>query len=722
MKRVYLNIIIYLLVLLCTCYSVFAQGVRKQIKVGSFWSDVMDSGDEGEGSWGWAMSQIYFDGFFESGQFSSKAMFLGVKNFTDTTGTLNNTKVAGHGQWTIDDTRIWMPVPDADGFTIHRYYRYDTPSITVDGLRLEDPYPFNFSDHGPDEADKIPGNADMLVESFINTELGISIHQRVIAYSQKNHDDYQIYEWTFKNTGNTDIDDDIELPNQTLEDIYFLRQIRHYEDAKGWASSYGELPGDSLRIIYGYPARFPDAEWDNYGNVNAETGMIQSPWFNAEAPLFASDASNFSVNDPNQPRMTGVQDVDLTLVTEHSNNLTPTQRSDLYKLMEGGFSVLPFDGIPDNPAARPGHHSPRFDERGYKYPTDAPWWGWSISSIFAYGPYTLAPGDSFRIVWAQVAGTISPEKAFEVGKAWLNGEAQWGDMTPGGPTEILPQTYQDFPELYEADSRSSEVNNWAKDNWVFSGRDTLFMNAAAAQFAYDNNYNVPQPPPPPSIEVKSLPDRIRISWGDESEAASDFAGYRVYRARGANYAHVPEDETELIGSFEMIFETSGSSVHEYDDTTAQRGIAYFYYVVAYDDGSQNPVDFHGRKESLESGRYLNQTTQSATLLKPAGEKLSDIRVVPNPFNAAASQIQFTGEPDKILFVNLPTKCTIRIYTEAGDLVKTIEHEGSGDEAWGVLLEEHQVSDEGQVVVSGVYLAYIETPEGESIVKKFLIVR
>ena len=70
-----------------------------------------------------------------------------------------------------------------------------------------------------------------------------------------------------------------------------------------------------------------------------------------------------------------------------------------------------------------------------------------------------------------------------------------------------------------------------------------------------------------------------------------------------------------------------------------------------------------------------------------------------------------------MFYNIPGQCTIKIFTERGDLITTIEHtDGSGDEAW------NSITDFRQVIVSGLYIAYIETPDGESIHKKFIIIR
>lgn len=725
-----------LLALLILSQGVVAQGVNKKAFIGNVPAKVMDIGDEGEGTWGWDATSHYYEGFSGGGLFSSKAIFLGTRDWTDTLGVKHNIKLSGHGQWETDDRRVMMPTFDEEGWTIHRYVAYQPPQITVDGLRMDDPFPFNRSDHVAGDAEtppnKIPGMADLLIESWFKTNMGITVHQRVIAFGQKNHDDYQIFEWTFKNTGDVDLDDQIELPNQTLKDVYFLRQLRAFEDPSPWMTYYGEMPEDTLRVMYGYPMRWPDADWDNLGMVDETTGYIARPWFTAEGTVFASAAVNdMSNDDEDQPHMTGYYDCDLEMVTKQPMNLTSTQTFDLYDVMVNGFRN--FAGAPINEDARPGVHDVDIDERGYLAANEAPWWGFTLSGFVAYGPYNLAPGDSFRIAWAQALGTISPQKAHEIGLQWLN-----DDVTPPpgmelGVSDNLPDTYDQYPELYAEDSRASEHSNWAKDCWIHTGKDSLMNIMAAAQWAYDNNFDLPQPPPPPSIEVTSLPDRIEILWGDESEAADDFAGYRVYRAQGqwwtgqAPADYYSEGGNQYLGVYELLFECGEGTdnptiVHKYDDTTAQRGLAYYYYVTAFDDGTSNKPDWHGKVESLESSQWANVTQKAANLKKQAASSLDNVVIVPNPYNISASELQFVGEQNKIMFLNLPLECTIRIYTESGDLIRTIEHFGSGDEAWGVLEQEHSSTSSDQLIVSGIYIAHFQTPEGDESVKKFVVVR
>ena len=221
--------------------------------------------------------------------------------------------------------------------------------------------------------------------------------------------------------------------------------------------------------------------------------------------------------------------------------------------------------------------------------------------------------------------------------------------------------------------------------------------------------------------MTSKPNSILIQWGDESESAPDFAGYRIYKAKGSPY--YSEEGGIVVGKWERIAEFKGTATHSYEDRDVERGVGYYYYVTAFDDGSDNTTGLYPG-ESLESGKYLNMTTRAAYLTRPPKNNLSAVRVVPNPFNISAQKLQYPGEPDKIMFMNLPAVCTIEIYNESGDLIKTLHHtDGSGDEAWKNLTgESFQTTSSGQIVVSGIYIAHITTPDGKSTNVKFLVVR
>ncbi|MCK4529533.1 fibronectin, partial [candidate division WOR-3 bacterium] len=169
--------------------------------------------------------------------------------------------------------------------------------------------------------------------------------------------------------------------------------------------------------------------------------------------------------------------------------------------------------------------------------------------------------------------------------------------------------------------------------------------------------------------------------------------------------------------------TDNPVTYIYEDKSAIRGFDYYYYVVTVDNGFVNTID-DGVK--LESSLFWTRTIEPATLTRQPGTSLDGIRIVPNPYNISALSYQFgTVTQDRLMFYGLPPKCMIKIFTERGDLIKTIHHtDNSGDEAWDSL------TSSGQVIVSGIYIAYIEVTEdsppnfkkGGSIFKKLIVVR
>ena len=82
-----------------------------------------------------------------------------------------------------------------------------------------------------------------------------------------------------------------------------------------------------------------------------------------------------------------------------------------------------------------------------------------------------------------------------------------------------------------------------------------------------------------------------------------------------------------------------------------------------------------------------------------------------------TDIRFS-ERDKLGFLDVPGNCTIKIFTQLGELVETIEHnDGSGDEYWD------QTTSSRQVVASGLYIAHItDNDSGETAERKFVIIR
>jgi hypothetical protein len=99
----------------------------------------------------------------------------------------------------------------------------------------------------------------------------------------------------------------------------------------------------------------------------------------------------------------------------------------------------------------------------------------------------------------------------------------------------------------------------------------------------------------------------------------------------------------------------------------------------------------------------------------ASRNLNQVRVVPNPYVGYAKW-DGDGGRRKLQFVNLPDECVIRIYTLAGELIRTLPHEsGTGSEDWDML------SEAGRGVASGVYLFNVDSQYGNR-TGKFAVIK
>jgi hypothetical protein len=122
--------------------------------------------------------------------------------------------------------------------------------------------------------------------------------------------------------------------------------------------------------------------------------------------------------------------------------------------------------------------------------------------------------------------------------------------------------------------------------------------------------------------------------------------------------------------------------------------------------------------------YTFETEAGKVDDQEAKSRLDDIYVVPNPYvgyNEIEPANPLPGQnrgERRIYFENLPSQCTIRIFTMNGDLVRTLNHDAGRENAreyWNLL------NKDGFSVAYGVYFAHIDAPGvGEKIIKFAII--
>ena len=351
---------------------------------------------------------------------------------------------------------------------------------------------------------------------------------------------------------------------------------------------------------------------------------------------------------------------------------------------------------------------------------------WSYANNF--GPYTMQPGEEVRIVIFDGVAGLSETLAEELGQ-WYRQKIMWEGLGRDEAGAMLfswdPKT---STECEDADAEGAADTDGCisltKDQWVMTSRDSLFQLVARAKAAFENGYRVPAPPrPPSSFNVTSGTDQITIAWTPVETPSS---GWELYRAQN-RFQGIPapnEEEKYVCIAGCPGTDPLGPEATSYADTDAFPNVQYYYYLQAVGSpGADDPLAINGTPGGvrLKSSRYYAQSYDPARLLIPPGESLSEIRMVPNPVNLGADQgLRWPGEVgrNQITFWKIPGQSTIQIFTELGELVKTIEHtSGSGVENWNLTTESNQR------IVSGIYIVVIRNDDtGEQVIKKLLVIR
>ncbi|MFB0516566.1 MAG: hypothetical protein ACETWG_08175 [Candidatus Neomarinimicrobiota bacterium] len=573
---------------------------------------------------------------------------------------------------------------------------------------------------------KMVGTSDQTAEVTTVNSLGVEIKRKVFAWSQQFHDNYIVVDLVLTNRS-----------GETLNNFYVsMHQAPFYwRKAKGstdnpdipdqdvveraacWHHYYGARPGDSLRVFYMYHADEPDRNGDQMGGpVTSQDGRLVESDIAFYTILHASQAPYTDpandIDDPLQPKVTDVYAEPAIGVAGLWGGTDATGRDLIYDLIAGRNGSEGFQPMEGQYAGT--FHRANNDEQG-----DPDWsnlgdgfdksavWNRSIS---AFGPYaTFEDGQSLHFVYASGYAGIGIEKEKEIGEKWLYNTLTDPPNLPNAEKGYFPANFAYPPDATGIDK--------IKDRWVSTGIDSVQKAAARAKWNFEHDWQVPASPPPPTQEITGYGDGVEIKWSDpEAEESEGFGGYRILRRVG-------RADTVF---FDIVHQTAASDIateHTWIDTVILFGASYFYYIqagyrIAEDDLNAHPSS---RGRTIWSGRLWNPTTLEVQPPRFTGDKLSDIRIVPNPYNIRDPLIADYGWDDDrgLMFFNLPAEVTIKIFTESGDLVRTIVHNPptrAGSLTWNML------TDTQQAVATGMYIAVFETPDGSLAYQKFIVVR
>lgn len=605
--------------------------------------------------------------------------------------------------------------------------KFQPPTVIVDGSNITAPY---MGDVDEIDSEQIP---DRIITNVVNTSMGLTVTRRILAFSQQYHDSYFIKEYTFTNTGNVDWDADIEL-TAPLKGVRFGYGIRYSCSREGsfnigatqswgqqsWVTKRGEDYPDHvgekitednpivqwLRCGFEWSGQVSTNSFDNIGGPEVKgDGRLTAPQHAGIVVLHVDKNAADKTDDPNQPVALGWHAGDTYPSIPDMSPGSEKSMIQVYNMISGN----PVGSLGGNDRMDETYMDQSYLDGTFTNISPDPFSvhndGGGTNLWACYGPFDLEHGESITIVEAEAVNGLSRQMCEEIGARW---KKAYDNAADEGPF-TLP------------DGSTTKDKNQYKNTWFYTGKDSILLTFGRAKRNFDANYEIPQPPlPPPLFEVNSGGDQISLKWSPSpSEGESDFAGYKLYRAVG-------KPDTTYIP-----LATCEPGITEYNDQSAIRGYSYYYYIVAYNDGSNNTSGETNPTGQLHSNMFYTRTTEPAYLSRKAGNNLGEIRVVPNPYNIRAKDLQYPQEENKIMFLDIPGYCKIRIFTERGDLIETIDHNnGSGDESWFLLTSSRQV------VVSGVYIAHFEVtqsyydPEtndllykkGETAIRKFVVIR
>ncbi|MGD8921934.1 MAG: hypothetical protein PVH24_01705 [Candidatus Zixiibacteriota bacterium] len=168
--------------------------------------------------------------------------------------------------------------------------------------------------------------------------------------------------------------------------------------------------------------------------------------------------------------------------------------------------------------------------------------------------------------------------------------------------------------------------------------------------------------------------------------------------------------------------------YEYTVTGLLPTVPYYLNVTAFDYGSPK-----SNLKSLETSKTVNpKLTYPLPTAQDVVANNLEVYTYPNPYKGDGSYLDkgFEGrDADYIIpnrlrrihFANLPAKCTIRIYTLDGDLVREIVHDMDPADPMASHDEWDLITRNTQMVVSGIYYWTVEDPNGNTQVGKQVII-
>jgi len=293
------------------------------------------------------------------------------------------------------------------------------------------------------------------------------------------------------------------------------------------------------------------------------------------------------------------------------------------------------------------------------------------SNLISAGPFTtMMPGDTINVAFAVILANR--------------------DRSEGLPPSAITKK-----QLSLLSNASKYVQS------AFNGNDRTYDGIADDGSNKVKRFVLPSPPNIPKTKVVARDHAIDIYWDRKAELSvdaitgeKDFEGYRIYKTKfGYDVEGISlESAYELLASydtpnnsyfynngFSKIYEPTvidgDSFTYKYTINNLQNGWQHGVALEVFDKGNSATG-----LPSLSTGPLNNQFFVYTGAGANGDITKDEPFAYPNPYYGTAAWDKSTAKADdrRMVFANLPKRCTIRILTAAGDLVDEIKH----DELYG----------------------------------------
>jgi hypothetical protein len=585
---------------------------------------------------------------------------------------------------------------------------------------------------------------ETLIAQWVHIKQGIQATRRIYNWSNPDFDDFYLVDMTFTNTGdfNGDGVEDNPGATPTQNSVYFAFKNSWVSSAIGVGEAYGwdgyVVPSGVDDIYFNSDASnysgavpsgkkisifrdsdnpettrddtfdpFERAIWNPSEYILQTEGQPMAPQTMGFAPIaYADDAGDFSFNAADKGKYAQPQG-DQPYGAPYWTALTKTDFTDPYAENDSEskmYGAMLQPGVPNNPNES--------DPSARKF------------YIFAqvYGPYTLAPGESAKIVVAVAVGHPAQLKNQDI--------LTWDRSTDPVASKIQALKTQ--------------------------GEQALYENVELARFAYQSNYNVPASPTNVFVAADDLGSsgnaKQQISWDDSADSAvnpdkgtQDILGYRVYRSTWFGWG--PWDLRDVIAKGQNGSTVNGNwtytgGKYTYEDIDTAAGFEYHYSVRPYASGNSAWSGGGKTLADIPVGRVRDNVSkgyesgwgpptartydgderrpfQPSTAITDRLER--QVRVVPNPYFRDA--LHEYPNSRYLRFVGVPSKCKVHIYSASGDWVYTVSHDDASKGETQFRQVTWNLSGE---IMTGLYYYVVvaETPGSEGKIQRgtFVVIK